>query len=210
MIFRYNGESRIFIHIPKTGGNTIQTAFIKHGITQDVQITPMSNQDGIHRFDIAGPITKRKHQSLSSYIKLNPELQSLRVLTAVRKPFERLISFYFAPFNHAFFDPATQKIRLPDTANFDESRFLEMAQRIKTAAELLSVDQKSIKLPQNLTIIKTETLNSQFEQLFPNINLGQRLNTSPYRDEARKITQSKLLKRHILNSKHAIDYKLFY
>lgn len=210
MIFEYNGEKRIFIHVPKTGGNTIQAAFISHGLTMDQKIRAISNQDGIDRFDIRGPSTKRKHQSLSSYIKHRPTLQRLRILTAVRAPFERLVSFYFAPFNHAFVEPETRKIILPETVVFNESEFIDLTKKVKTAAEILSISRDYIQMPKKLDAIKTESLDSQFRLLFPTITLKQRLNVSPYQEEATKVRQSKELKKEVLHSKHAIDYQLFY
>ena len=209
MIFEYNGEKRIFIHVPKTGGNTIQAAFIGHGLTMDQKVRSINNQDGIDRFDIRGPNTKRKHQSLSSYIKHSPSLQSLRILTAVRAPFERLVSFYFAPFNHAFLEPETRKIILPESVVFNESEFIDLTKKIKTAAEILSISSDYIQIPKKLDVIKTENLDSQFKLLFPTITLTKRLNVSPYQEEATKARQSKELKKEVLHSKHAIDYQLF-
>ena len=210
MIFYYRKEKRVFIHVPKTGGNTIQTSFIQEKITDDYKIKRMQNQDGCERFDLQGVETRRKHQAFSTYLRDHPSMRSLHVLTAVRNPFERLLSFYFAPFNHAKFDPITQKTFFPKSVDFDEEKFMRLIQKTKTAAEWLSSSNDQIVLPDHLTTIKTENLENDFKKHFPDIKLTRRLNVSPYRKEALVLSQSLELRKHVEKSKHAIDYSLFY
>ena len=91
MIFYYRKEKRVFIHVPKTGGNTIQTSFIQEKITDDYKIKRMQNQDGLERFDLQ--VRQDANITFSTYLRDHPSMRSLHVLTAVRKPFERLLSF---------------------------------------------------------------------------------------------------------------------
>lgn len=210
MIFYYQQQKRIFIHVPKTGGNTIQTTFINEKLTHDYKIKRMQNQDGFERFDLQGVETKRKHQAFSSYLKDHPSMRKLNVLTAVRKPFDRLISFYFAPFNHAKYDPISQKFFFPKSVIFSEEAFVGLIKKTKTAAEWLSSSKDQIILPVNLTAIKTENLDNEFTEHFPDLKLVKRLNISPYQKEAQAVFQSLELRKQVENSKHAVDYSLFY
>lgn len=210
MIFYYRKEKRLFIHVPKTGGNTIQTSFIQGKLTDDYKIKRMQNQDGSERFDLQGAETRRKHQAFSTYLRDHPSMRSFCVLTAVRKPFERLLSFYFAPFNHAKFDPITQKTFFPKSVVFDEEKFIGLIQKTKTAAAWLSSSKDQIILPDYLTTIKTENLDIDFKKYFPDIQLTRRLNVSPYKKEAQVVSQSLELRKQVESSKHAIDYSLFY
>lgn len=210
MIFYYQGTKKIFIHIPKTGGNTIQATFIKNKITEDFKIKVMKNQDGIDRFDIKGTETERKHQSLHSYISKHPYMVNLEVFSAVRDPFERLISFYFAPFNHARIDSDSGKTIFPSTIVFDERKFMSLVARIKTAAEWLSICKKDIQVPKNIKLINTKNLEQDFNMYFPDLQLSPRLNASPYIQEANAIRDSMELRRLVENSKHSIDYRLFF
>ena len=95
MIFENDGERCIFIHIPKTGGNTVQQTFIENNMTTD-KIVKRNSQDGFDRFEIEGDYTRRKHQTYRKYLEINANLEDSTVYTCVIKPFERLVSFYFA------------------------------------------------------------------------------------------------------------------
>ena len=125
MIFKMNSEQCIFIHIPKTGGNTVQQTFIENNMTSD-KIVTKNSQDGFDRFDIEGEFTSRKHQTYRKYLLANAKLSDLKVYTCVRKPFERLLSFYFAAFRWVRKDVNTNKFIIPDAIEFQENDFIEM------------------------------------------------------------------------------------
>ena len=63
MIFLYEGKPSIFIHIPKTGGNTIQKTLFDKNLSLDEMIVN-EHQDGIDRFEIRGKYTQQKHMKL--------------------------------------------------------------------------------------------------------------------------------------------------
>ncbi len=85
----------IYIHIPKTGGNSIQDILLP---LSDDKKHVHSHQDGIDRFGITGPITPKKHACLQDYADiLGPDLKNYRIVTSIRHPFERAISGYFSP-----------------------------------------------------------------------------------------------------------------
>jgi hypothetical protein len=88
----------LFIHVPKTGGNSIQDVLRLYSEDQIVRLTPL--QDGIERFEVRNPnYSYQKHSSLKEYAAmLDPHLfASLYKFTCIRNPWERMISFYFSP-----------------------------------------------------------------------------------------------------------------
>lgn len=89
----------IFIHVPKTGGNSLQEALIEY--SEDKISSDKNNQDGIERFGLkSSHSTKlKKHSILRDYkshlkTKLYNEYFKFSV---VRNPYERAISLYFSP-----------------------------------------------------------------------------------------------------------------
>ena len=83
----------IFIHCPKSGGNTISEILLPFS---DERKTMKGHQDGIDRFEIRSGVTQLKHQTLQDYRRL-PALGNAKVLTSLRHPVERLVSWYFSP-----------------------------------------------------------------------------------------------------------------
>lgn len=88
----------LFIHIPKTGGNSIGQKL--HEYSEDRLVTLAAHQDGVERFEVrhpSYPITK--HSTLAVYKSLlAPALfRRLFKFATLRNPWERMISFYFSP-----------------------------------------------------------------------------------------------------------------
>lgn len=88
----------IFIHVPKTGGNSIQNILKKYSEDRIVCLAP--HQDGIERFEVRNSrYNIQKHSTLVDYKNvLEDELYSsfFRFAT-VRNPWARMISHYFSP-----------------------------------------------------------------------------------------------------------------
>lgn len=88
----------IFIHIPKTGGNSIQSILKEY--SDDNITTYAKHQEGIERFEIENnKYSYNKHSNLTEYKKeLEPELyKSMLKFTVVRNPWDRMVSYYFSP-----------------------------------------------------------------------------------------------------------------
>ncbi len=209
MIFNFNNQQRVFIHIPKTGGNTIQRTFINNGLTTD-KIRIRGLQDGNDRFEITGEFTERKHQSLRKYIDICPELASVNITTCVRMPFERLVSFYFAPFRWAKRDPDTGEIFFPEDVKFSERLFCQLINKCAPGAKFLSTSMNEIIFPTDLTILKTESLDRDIKVEFPGLRISTAINVSPYRNQSKQILQSQYLRRLVEESHHRIDLENFY
>jgi len=88
----------LFIHVPKTGGNSIQHVLLPY--SEDEMVVAVPFQDGINRFGIRSRgLNIQKHSSLEDYRKqLDPETFSRLIkITCVRNPWDRCVSFFFSP-----------------------------------------------------------------------------------------------------------------
>jgi len=89
----------LFIHVPKTGGNSIFQALREY--SDERIITPGPVQDGVERFGTVNDSypTIVKHSSLSEHREaLPPEVfRSLYRFAILRNPWERMISWFFSP-----------------------------------------------------------------------------------------------------------------
>lgn len=88
----------LFIHVPKTGGNALQTALLPFSDDQMALLAP--HHDGVDRFEIRSPsLDIHKHSTLDDYRRqLDPDLfQRLTKITCVRNPWDRCVSFFFSP-----------------------------------------------------------------------------------------------------------------
>ncbi len=125
----------VFVHIPKTGGNSLQSVLEKH--SDDQRRRTASFQDLINTFDVGGPVTKKKHFTASEYIEQlgYAEFMKLKKVSFVRNPLDRCVSFYFSPFRWMRETPVGPR---PVQPVFDKASFLAVIQQIGTATSFLS------------------------------------------------------------------------
>ena len=88
----------LFIHVPKTGGNSIQNILKEY--SEDRIVTIGKHQDGIERFEVRNdkyPITK--HSTLSEYKRFLDKnvYDAMFKFATIRNPWDMMISFYFSP-----------------------------------------------------------------------------------------------------------------
>lgn len=111
----------LFVHIPKTGGNSIQN--VLRDYSED-EITRNKRQDGLERFGVSNrQYNTRKHAKLFDYKNsIESEIyDSLFKFAGIRNPWERVISAYFSPGKNTvewnrdtFLAVLNKKVRLRD------------------------------------------------------------------------------------------------
>jgi hypothetical protein len=88
----------LFIHVPKTAGNSIQNA-IKNWSEDDIT-ADAPHQDGIERYNVVNArYGTVKHSTLATYQRQleQPLFDKLYKFSTVRNPWERAISQFFSP-----------------------------------------------------------------------------------------------------------------
>src|SRR5881296_4576877 len=118
----------LFVHIPKTAGNSIQSALRDY--SEDQLVALRKEQDGIERFGLRNPnYNIKKHSTLAEYRDAlgNEQFRSLYKFTCVRNPWDRMVSYYFTP---------TQKV-----AAWGPKKFRMVISRALSVAEYLRLDK---------------------------------------------------------------------
>jgi len=171
----------LFVHIPKTAGNSIQSALRDY--SEDQLVALRKEQDGIERFGLRNPNYKtKKHSTLGEYRDAlgNEQFRSLYKFTCVRNPWDRMVSYYFTP---------TQS---PET--WDPKRFREIISKAVSVADYLRLDQGEEDPFANVDyIIRFENLADDFRTVcgtlgispatLPRYNRSSREHYSKYYDE---------------------------
>lgn len=88
----------LFIHVPKTGGNSIQN--ILRDYSEDEIVAIGKHQDGIERFEVRSRnYNITKHSTLSDYKSvLDPNIyDQLLKFAVIRNPWDMMVSYYFSP-----------------------------------------------------------------------------------------------------------------
>lgn len=225
MLFKTTRGLGLFIHVPKTGGNTIQQCLLEHGLSLDQPVCT-GHQDGRQRFELRGPITESKHQSLQRYHSLSPSTAALPVVLCVRRPFERLVSLYFSPHRWLRRCPRSQVYRMPQVARFDEAAFSQMIVDSPAAVDYLAAAKPSstpglaaehhiimqhLTTESRLAVLKTENLSVDFAAYFGFPLATEPRNVSPYREQAAMVLASQALRAQVEErSHHRADLDLFY
>ena len=153
----------IYIHVPKTGGNSIQTAL--EPFSDDKKVTS-GHQDGIDRFDIVGPVTSNKHASLESYRDLLGNITQYFVFHSARHPFHRAISGYFSSSNWA--RQHASGVWEIATPMWDAEEFLKFAARMKPIVSYISID--GAIYPCN-EMIRLDSIDADFDRIRRTLNI---------------------------------------
>ena len=147
----------IYIHVPKTGGNSIQTALAPFS---DDKKTLNPNQDGIDRFNITGPITRNKHDALAAYKAALPDFSAYYSFFSARHPFNRAVSAYFSPSNWVRPNADGVAEIAPPIWNYGE--FLRFVGRMRPIVSYITIDETIYPVNDRL---KLESIDTDFERV---------------------------------------------
>ena len=187
----------LFIHVPKTGGNSIQG--ILKNYSEDIIITRKKGENGFdERFELKNRKYKiKKHASLYQYKKvLEPDIyNSLFKFAVIRNPWDRMISYYFSPNLGVVKWEKEKFIKFVNNVKPLKYYIAEYNLLDKVFYELnLNVKNDRSKLDENIDyIIKFENIEKDFEkvckklsipyQTLPVVNKSYREHYSKYYDE---------------------------
>lgn len=220
MLFRKDEKLALFLHLPKTGGNSIQSTLIDRNMSLDKKLL-IGHQDGENRFEIRGDYTYSKHQPLIHYLKLDPKLSDCEVYICVRNPIDRLVSLYLSPNRWMTFDKGTQEYVLPKEIGLNFKEFTNMVNEAQSCISFLGTYEplkevenislfKSLIKSGKLNFLHTENLSRQFQALF-GFNLNKtRKNVSTLKDIALEIKSNKRWVDVVAQSHHMLDCKFIY
>ncbi len=147
----------LFVHVPKTGGNSLQSVLWPHS---DDHLGVKPPRDGREDFTVEGPVTRGKHTSLADHRARPPTevLASLLVFSIARDPWERAISQYFGPVRwHAE----------GGVARWSPEEFTALVDRMRSVVSMTSLDGR---IALDFTL-RFERLQEDSAELFRRIGL---------------------------------------
>ncbi len=171
----------LFVHIPKTAGNSIQS--ILRDYSEDELVALRDEQDGIERFGLRNPKYKiKKHSTLAEYKTALGEVQfgDLYKFTCARNPWDRMVSLYFTP---------TQ-----DIGAWDRKKFRKVISKALPVADYLRLDKGEKDPFDNVDyVLRFENLADDFRTVcgalgispttLPQYNRSRREHYSKYYDD---------------------------
>jgi hypothetical protein len=171
----------LFVHIPKTAGNSIQS--VLRDYSEDELVALRGEQDGIERFGLRNPNYQvKKHSTLAEYRAALGEMEfgNLYKFTCVRNPWDRMVSYYFTP---------TQ-----NTTEWDRKKFRKAIVKLLPVADYLRLDDGKEDLFANVNyIMRFENLADDFRAvcaaldispaMLPRYNRSNRGHYSKYYDD---------------------------
>lgn len=162
----------LFVHIPKTAGNSIQT--ILRDYSED-EIVARPQQDGVERFGLRNPQYKiRKHSTLAEYRSALGEdrFRSLYKFTCVRNPWDRMISYYFSPHR--------------ETATWDRQAFASMVLKTSPVEEHLRLDKRDHDPFRNVDcVMRFENLGEDFRAVCATLKIAAPVSLPEYNRSSR-------------------------
>lgn len=149
----------LFIHIPKTAGNSIQRVLLPYSEDRMALVSPY--QDGVERFEIRSPtLNIQKHSTLPEYREqLPPDVYaSLFKFTCIRNPWDRCVSHFFSPHRgEVIWSPAAF------------GRFIE--ETVEPAEQYLQTDPARNPFPDMDAILRFESLSEDLRSVCEHVGI---------------------------------------
>ncbi|CAI8286858.1 MAG: Uncharacterised protein [Opitutia bacterium UBA7350] len=165
----------LFIHRPKTAGNSIQSVLMEY--SDDEKVVDAKRQDGIDRFELKHlKYTKlKKHSSLTRYCREmdRDTYQKLFKFSVIRNPWELMVSHYFSPHRNVTewdrVDFYRMIKKMPPLSYYIQNRGL-IAHALKRKGIYF---ETSVPLDNDVDILlRFEYLEDDFMKLCQHLNLG--------------------------------------
>jgi hypothetical protein len=217
-----NKKKIIFIHIEKTGGNSLTNLLSKY--SGENKFRRKSYQDLNNTFELKGKFTKDKHQKIKDYKKLlKNQFKKYKIITIVRNPFERLISFYFGIDGNTKINPIIRNYNKFHEFFFGKFFFINTGkyirpkltlEKFKKFVKLNKCQSDYIKINSNFYkphfLIKFENYNNDVQKICRKLNIEYKkihVNKSPYKPSDKWLLRD--LENIVYDSHHKEDYKRF-
>jgi len=191
-------ENFLFIHIHKTGGNSIHTSLFPYSDDHQEEL-PHSHKSKDFEVKNAQFPTLRKHSSLKDYQQVLDEkvFKRLYKFACVRNPWDRLISFYFSPHRGG--------------QSWSREQFIEMLKVVPPAADMLTTMEQPTQLGLDF-VMKYENLAGDFAHVckqigLPPIELPHRNKSKNKRKPYLDYYDQELFE--LVEERYAVDIKLF-
>ena len=173
------GRGYVFVHIPKTGGTSLSLALEEHAQADDILIggTPKARQRRARLEGLQVPGRLWKHSRLMDVAPLVPE--HAFVLTLVRNPWDRLVSYYHWLQTQQFDHVA---VRLAKTLTFGEFIASPVIQRSFQASPVSSYTTDAQGVDRCRLAARLEHLGEDLEPFWEHLGFRVRIpkvNASP-------------------------------
>ena len=155
----FKNENILFIHIPKTGGTSIDSYFLKKH-NEDVGIDKL-----IHQFIKYKNVAYQHLQLQVIYNQrdeFNIDFNNIQIMTIVRNPYHRIMSEL--AFLQLVKDDTSQEITYKHIQNFiiQHNYGILRDNHIRPQYEMLTLNGK---IPDNIKILRTENLNQMMHDM---------------------------------------------